>query len=86
MLIMNELKSLNFELLRDKRPELANLASFAEAYVNTDPETALFKIRKFANSFGSNVYKFKKRISCNKELSKKVRELQNILANVKYGN
>ena len=39
-----------------------------------------------ANSFGSNVYKFQKRICCNKELSKKVRELQNILANVKYGN
>ena len=39
-----------------------------------------------ANSFGSNVYKFTKRVNCNRELGKKVKELQSILANVKYGN
>ena len=50
----------------------------------TDPKDYFFGLS--ANSFGSNVYKFQKRICCNKELSKKVRELQNILANVKYGN
>lgn len=38
-------KSLNFEMLRRKWPEMADLGAMAEGYVYTDPETALVKLR-----------------------------------------
>jgi len=41
------MKSLNFEFLRPKWPELAGLGGFAEAYVHSDPVGAISKLRVF---------------------------------------
>ncbi|MGK3982508.1 DEAD/DEAH box helicase family protein [Sorangium sp. So ce136] len=41
------LKSENFEFLRPKHPELAELAAFAEEYVHSDPAGSLIKQRGF---------------------------------------
>ena len=38
----------NFEFLKDLYPELCDIASFAEKYVYSDPNGALFKIRILA--------------------------------------
>lgn len=40
-------KSTNFEFLKPRWPELAVLGSFAERYTNTDPTSALVKLRSF---------------------------------------
>jgi type I restriction enzyme, R subunit len=40
-------KSENFEFLRPRHPELADLAGFAESYARTDPSSALVKLRTF---------------------------------------
>ena len=39
--------SLNFEMLRARWPELANLGALAEQYVYTDPESSLVKLRNY---------------------------------------
>lgn len=41
------MKSINFEFLRPKWPELAGLGGFAEAYAHTDPLGAIGKLRSF---------------------------------------
>ncbi len=41
------MKSINFEFLRLKWPQLAGLAGFAEAYAHTDPIGSLSKLRTF---------------------------------------
>ncbi|MTI12337.1 DUF4145 domain-containing protein, partial [Sansalvadorimonas verongulae] len=40
-------KSVNFEMLRTRWPELANLGAMAEQYVHTDPESCLVKLRNY---------------------------------------
>ena len=45
---MQELPSINFEPLRASHPDLANLAAYAEQYLHRDPESALVKLRNFA--------------------------------------
>ncbi len=41
------MKSINFEFLRPKWPELAGLGGFAEAYAHSDPLGAISKLRTF---------------------------------------
>ncbi len=41
------MKSINFEFIRSKWPELAGLGGFAEAYAHTDPVGAILKLRVF---------------------------------------
>jgi type I restriction enzyme R subunit len=41
------MKSLNFEFLRPKWPELAGIGGFAEAYAHSDPVGAISKLRVF---------------------------------------
>lgn len=41
------MKSINFEFLRPKWPELAGLGGFAEAYAHSDPSGAIGKLRSF---------------------------------------
>lgn len=48
--------SLNFEHLRPRWPELASLCGFAEQYVHGDPESAVVKLRAFAERCVSIVY------------------------------
>ncbi len=45
--MQESLKSQNFEMLRSKWPELANLGALAEQYVHTDTESSLVKLRNF---------------------------------------
>jgi len=52
------MKSMNFEILRDKWPELASLGGFAELYSYTDPSSALVKLRTFVESFVDQIYRF----------------------------
>ena len=53
---MQALKSLNFEPLRPAFPELANMAGYAEHYAHSDPESALVKLRNFAERLVDRVY------------------------------
>ena len=46
----------NFEFLRAKRPELADLGGFAEHYAFTDHTSALVKLRTFAESIVKAVF------------------------------
>ena len=39
------MKSLNFEILRDNWPELADVGRFVESYAYADTATALIKLR-----------------------------------------
>lgn len=48
--------SLNFEFLRAKRPELADIGGFAERYAFTDITSALVKLRTFAESLVKAVF------------------------------
>jgi len=41
------MKSINFEFLRSKWPELAGLGGFAEAYAHPDPVGSISKLRVF---------------------------------------
>ena len=41
------MQSVNFEFLREKAPDLAELGGLAEAYAHSDPSSALVKLRLF---------------------------------------
>ena len=53
---MQDLKSLNFEPLRSVYPELANMGGYAEHYAHSDPESALVKLRNFAERMVDRLY------------------------------
>jgi type I restriction enzyme R subunit len=53
---MQDLRSLNFEPLRPVFPELANMGGHAEHYSHSDPESALVKLRNFAERLVDRVY------------------------------
>ena len=42
------MKSINFEFLRERWPELASLGGFAEQYTASDPASAMVKLRLFS--------------------------------------
>lgn len=48
--------SINFEMLRTDRPELATLGGFAEAYAYSDPGSALVKLRTYGEQLTKAVY------------------------------
>ena len=48
--------SKNFEILRDRWPELATLGGFAEQYVHTDASSALIKLRTFSEQLVEGIY------------------------------
>jgi len=50
------MQSQNFEFLRKRWPELASLTGFAEHYAHGDPESALVKLRAFAERMVAIVY------------------------------
>ena len=51
------MQSVNFEFLRDRRPELAALGGFAEQYAHPDAASALVKLRTFAEQVVLGIYK-----------------------------
>lgn len=53
---MQDIKSLNFEPLRAMYPELANMGGYAEHYAHSDPESALVKLRNFAERLVDRLY------------------------------
>ncbi|MNL94767.1 Type I restriction enzyme [compost metagenome] len=53
---MQDIKSLNFEPLRALYPELANMGGYAEQYAHSDPESALVKLRNFAERLVDCLY------------------------------
>jgi type I restriction enzyme R subunit len=53
---MQDLKSLNFEPLRAAAVELANMGGHAEHYAHADPESALVKLRSFAERLVDHIY------------------------------
>ena len=55
-MLMQDLKSLNFEPLRAVYPELANMGGYAEHYAHSDPESALVKLRNFAERLVDRIY------------------------------
>lgn len=57
---LSVMKSVNFEFLRDAWPQLAELGGFAEAYVHSDPQSALAKMRIFAEQMTLGLYKILK--------------------------
>ncbi|MCF8481613.1 MAG: DEAD/DEAH box helicase family protein [Rhodospirillum sp.] len=48
--------SVNFEYLRNRFPEFADLGGFAEAYAHTDPASALVKLRILGEQLAAMVY------------------------------
>jgi type I restriction enzyme R subunit len=50
------MKSQNFEFLRPKHPELADLGGFAEAYARPDPAGALVKLRSLIENVVAIIY------------------------------
>lgn len=50
-------KSLNFEMLRRKWPEIADLGAMAERYVYDDPETSLVKLRNMVELIVRWIYR-----------------------------
>ena len=50
------MKSVNFENLRPHWEDLANLAAHAEAYAHSDPQSALVKLRCFAEKLVGVVF------------------------------
>ncbi len=50
------MRSINFEFLRPKWPELAGLAGFAEAYAHNDPIGAIGKLRAFCEQAATVVH------------------------------
>lgn len=50
-------QSMNFEHIKQKWPELHQLAAFAEDYVVSDPQSALVKLRCFAEKVVGYLYK-----------------------------
>lgn len=55
-MIMQDLRSLNFEPLRPVWPELANMGGYAEHYAHSDPEGSLVKLRSFAERVVDHIY------------------------------
>jgi type I restriction enzyme R subunit len=53
---MQDLRSLNFEPLRPVYPELATMGGYAEHYAHSDPESALVKLRNFAERLVDRIY------------------------------
>ncbi len=53
---MQDLTSLNFEPLRPVWPELANMGGYAEHYAHSDPQSALVKLRNFAERVVDHIY------------------------------
>jgi type I restriction enzyme R subunit len=51
------MKSVNFEFFRPHKPELASLGGLAEAYSHADPQSALVKLRTFAEILVSSIYR-----------------------------
>ncbi|HEV2570922.1 MAG TPA: DEAD/DEAH box helicase family protein [Beijerinckiaceae bacterium] len=47
----------NFDILRTRWPELAQLGGFAEAYAHADPPSALVKLRLFAENLTKDIYR-----------------------------
>ncbi len=56
-MLMQDIKSLNFEPLRNTAPELANMGGYAEHYAYSDPEAALVKLRNFGERIVDHVYR-----------------------------
>ena len=50
------MKSQNFEFLRPRHPELADLGGFAEGYAHPDPASALVKLRSFIENVVALIY------------------------------
>jgi type I restriction enzyme R subunit len=50
------MKSINFEFLRERWPELASLGGFAEQYAVSDPASAMVKLRLFVESMIQRIY------------------------------
>ncbi|WP_284446560.1 DEAD/DEAH box helicase family protein [Fluviibacter phosphoraccumulans] len=55
-MLMQDIKSLNFEPLRPNYPELANMGGYAEHYAWSDAESALVKLRNFAERMVDVIY------------------------------
>ena len=55
-MLMQDIKSLNFEPLRPNYPELANMGGYAEYYAWSDAESALVKLRNFAERLVDVIY------------------------------
>lgn len=55
-MIMQDIRSLNFEPLRPVWPELANMGGYAEHYAHSDPEGSLVKLRSFAERVVDHIY------------------------------
>lgn len=53
---MQDSSSLNFEILRAHWPEMANMGAYAEQYAHSDPESALVKLRSFAERLVDHLY------------------------------
>ncbi|WP_345534741.1 DEAD/DEAH box helicase family protein [Viridibacterium curvum] len=53
---MQDIRSLNFEPLRPTYPELANMGGYAEHYAYSDAESALVKLRNFAERMVDVIY------------------------------
>lgn len=51
------MKTINFEILRIKWPELAALGGFAEQYSYPDPSSSLVKLRAFAEAMVLHIYR-----------------------------
>jgi len=58
------IESVNFEFLRSRHPEMADLGGFAEQYVWTDPMGSLTKMRLFAEQMVKSIYRLH-RLQCN---------------------
>ena len=50
------MKSMNFEHLRQQWPTLADLGGFAETYANSDPQSALVKLRCYVEKLVGVIY------------------------------
>jgi type I restriction enzyme R subunit len=50
------MQSLNFETLRTRYPQLADLGGFAEQYLYSDPEGAATKLRKFGEALTAAIF------------------------------
>lgn len=50
------MKSINFEILRDRWLDLAALGGFAETYAHSDPQSALVKLRLYAERMVTGLY------------------------------
>ncbi|WP_065331629.1 DEAD/DEAH box helicase family protein [Tritonibacter mobilis] len=51
------MKSVNFEILRQNWPELAELGGLAESYAHADAASALVKLRLFAENLTKDIYR-----------------------------